>query len=340
MENPMFKLMKGPDCQSMCFNVWVKDQYRMIWPDAFFLMFWETEHIDRPMSVGPYLYANFEYDDDDICICFYDDDYGIVVKRMDLSIFQDLFRQTYDDIRKYDLNKLVLRHTERLSMNLFRFSGSFDALFNYMYLKRGRRDESRETPVSFDFQFVQPYDCDTRYMIKVGDSKFISYISDYYTDFNDIRLSIEKMITMYVETKELRLFNEDSPSVIRLERILPPWNLKELEEKVMVTILPDEFYEGPLLCGVCKKREVLSNLYLGLLRLCITQSSSYNEDGYEESSWDEFRLATYNKLQSCVIENYVQGIVEDECQSYPRQRWMSSVEEMEKDYAELCEKLK
>ena len=95
--------MKGPDCQSMCFNVWVKDRYRMIWPDAFFLMFWESEYIDRPMSVGPYLYANFEYDDDDICICFYDGDYGIVAERMDLSIFQDPnFRKLIQfDVKNY-----------------------------------------------------------------------------------------------------------------------------------------------------------------------------------------------------------------------------------------------
>ena len=72
----------------------------------------------------------------------------------------------------------------------------------------------------------------------------------------------------------------------------------------------------------------------------ITPSSLFNEYEYAMYSWDDFRLATYNKLQSCVIENYVQGIVESESQSYPRQRWMSSVKEMEKDFAELCEKLK
>ena len=336
----MFKLMKNPEGEGMLLHVWVKDRYRMIWVDAFFLMFWEAKYMQRPMSVGPYLYAKFYYIGEEICINFFDDDFGIVSEQMPLPVFQGLLRQAYDEVRKYDLNKLSLKRQENGVDNLFGFPGSMDALFHYMNLKKGLMRAEGDAPVPFDFEFVEPYNFDTEFVIKVGDSQYSSFLSDCITDFNDIRLSLEKMTTMYIHHDGLRLFFEDSPALVRLERIRSPWYAKSSEEKVIVSIMPDEFYHGPLLCGVCKKREVLSFLYLGFLRLCITPSTGYNDDGHNVSTWDDFRLATYNKLQSCVIENYVLGAWEEEGKTYPRQRWMSSVEEMEKDYAMLCEKLK
>ena len=105
-----------------------------------------------------------------------------------------------------------------------------------------------------------------------------------------------------------------------------------------VTLEPESSED--ILIGWCDGQQVVRSLYLGLLQLCITPSEKYDPNYHDGLTWDEFRLATYNQLQSCILEHYIIVRAEHTRLSYPRQRGMSSVEEMEKDYAELCEKLK
>lgn len=181
----------------------------------------------------------------------------------------------------------------------------------------------------FTFNFVDPYACDTHFVITIGNRKYESNLSDWSTNFNRIRVNIERYLLTYHKESEIELFYEDSPSILRLRNIS-----HKKARTTSVTIIPNEFVGGPNLFGECDSRQLISSLYLGLLGICIRDTNWF--DRSDEGDWDEFRIATYNKLQSSVIENYIKGVEEDDFSFFPRQRIIRSVEAMKEDYTNLC----
>ncbi|MCF0220032.1 MAG: hypothetical protein HUK14_09645 [Muribaculaceae bacterium] len=188
----------------------------------------------------------------------------------------------------------------------------------------------------FSFEFTEPYSCDTAYKITIGNRTFESCLSDWTTNFNSIRLQMESFAMAYLRECEIELHYEDSPTKIHLNNRILHHNKGLVTQ---VTIFPDSFVKGPICYGWCDQTQVLSALYLGLMSLCFTPTDWLDRvnEGY---SWDEFRLATYNKLQSCVIENRILGIGESDATFLPRQRIVNSIEKMTDDYAQLQTRLK
>ena len=186
----------------------------------------------------------------------------------------------------------------------------------------------------FSFDFVEPYDCDTQFVLKIGERTYKSYISEGETNFNHIRSSIENLLEKNDKKGKLELYFEDSPTIIRLNKL----NVYNSDYRIVnnniikVTLIPNEFVHEPNIYAWCDFRQLLSALYLGLLSICVRETDRF--DDYKED-WRDFRLATYNKLQSCVIENYINGIKEDDFTYMPRQRLINSVEEMMEDYNNL-----
>ena len=191
---------------------------------------------------------------------------------------------------------------------------------------------------AFSFNFVEPYDIDTRFAIKIGRQEFHAYLSDWSTDFNRLRINIEEFVLHM--GSEIKLYFEDSPTIIRINRRTiydsNYWVIKK--DIVRVVIIPNDFIKEPNVYGWCEPRQLIRSLYLGLLNLCIVESNCFEDDPYERD-WGEFRLATYNKLQSCVIEDFIMGVKEDDFTYRPRQRVVNSVEAMLKDYEQLQKNL-
>lgn len=181
--------------------------------------------------------------------------------------------------------------------------------------------------VDFFFLFADKYDYDTGYELHIGDICYRSFLSDWSTDFNLIRNEMEQLCN---GSSDIHLHNDDSPVVlhcrsVRLFSGSTGWNVNR--DVVKVTLHPDEFIGGPIRFGWCDRKQVLKELYLGFLKLCTVTKSFINNTG-----WDKLRLSIYNKIQSCIIENFLLGIKEDEYTACPRQRWISSVEEIKTDY--------
>ena len=105
---------------------------------------------------------------------------------------------------------------------------------------------------------------------------------------------------------EINLHYEDSPTIIRLNTS----SLDRYRKISRITIIPNEFVNVPNVYGRCDTRQLFRSLYLGLLSLCIRETDWFDNDYVD---WSDFRLATYNKLQSCAIENFIIGIKEDTC---------------------------
>ena len=186
----------------------------------------------------------------------------------------------------------------------------------------------------FSFKFVEPYVCDTPYEIQIGSKTYESNLTDWSTNFNRIRLEMEKSLLIFHEDMDINLYYEDSPTIIRLRT----HSLNRKKRITWVTVISDEFAKVPNVYGRCETRQLFRSLYLGLLSICIRETDWFEYE-YDYVSWSDFRLATYNKLQSCVIENYIMGIEEDDCTYMPRQRIINTVEEMMEDYRKLQNKL-
>lgn len=177
----------------------------------------------------------------------------------------------------------------------------------------------------FTFNFIEPYSCDTPFVITLGDKRYRACLSDWSTNFNKIRLEIENSLLTYYRETEIKLYFEDSPTIIRVR--------SDWENIANVTIVPNDFINASNIYARCEPRKLIVALYLGLLEICIKETD-WTEDRYGWR-WDAFRLATYNKLQSCVIEDYILGLEEDEYTYRPRQRVINTVEEMLVDYKKL-----
>lgn len=214
-------------------------------------------------------------------------------------------------------------------------AGLNDLVIPYSYFQV-RDSEAKVEP--FSFKFVEPYKCDTRYVLSIGKRTFESYLSDWSTDFNLIRIDIEKFALDFCDDSEIHLYFEDSPTIINLRRqniYDPDYNIVK-NDIVKVAVSPDDFAKEPTTFGWCKSRQLIRELYLGLLGLSIRETDWF-ENEYGE--WKDFRLAAYNKLQSCIIENYIKGVVDDDYIYHPRQRVVDSVDAMQEDYLKLLDTL-
>ena len=185
----------------------------------------------------------------------------------------------------------------------------------------------------FNFKFVEPYNCNTHYKLSIGDRSYESNLSDWTTDFTRIRNELEAFVLSVWTKHEINLYFEDSPTILSLKSI----NLYFGHFKVVqLTVLSDEFTKFPILFGWCEPRQLVRSLYLGLLELFIVETDWF-DDGYN-GDWNEFRLRSYNELQSCIIENFINGANESEQAFSPRNRIMHSVEEMLEDLENLKQK--
>ncbi|MBQ3636377.1 MAG: hypothetical protein II951_12300 [Bacteroidales bacterium] len=114
---------------------------------------------------------------------------------------------------------------------------------------------------------------------------------------------------------------------------------RDSREVANVCVMPNEFSKYPIVSGWCDPRQLIRALYIGLLGICVRETDWFERSG-EGGKWEDFRLATYNKLQSNIIERFITAGKDDDFNSEPRQRFVRSVEEMLADFKELQVKLK
>ena len=181
----------------------------------------------------------------------------------------------------------------------------------------------------FDFEFTGPYSGFMEYRTSIGDRECWNRFSSWSNDFNRIRLALETYVTGG-ESCELSLDYDTSPTVIRVQNRNIFWNHDTVAK---VTVVPNEFTKGAIEFGWCRPRQMVRSLYLGMLDICMTESDWPERE--DEGTWAELRLAIYNKLQSCVVEDYIMGETEDSDTFRPRQRVIHSVREMFDDYESL-----
>ena len=317
-----FKVANGLDKPAIWFLF--KDKEEMVYPLALYDTLWDC-YKERYFGRG--IHATFQIFKDEVCGYFHDrycGDYHINYER-------DVFLSSAQTALKM-LCEAVIHGKQTAYMN-FQTRTAEQMLIGLQQLNIPRNYSQifdNEICVErFCFEFVEPYRCDTDYVIKVGNREYLSALSDWTTDFNRIRLAMETYVVSLWSATDIELYFEDSPTTIQLRC----GTTSNSSNVARVTIVPNSFTKVPSVYGWCDKRQIGSALYLGLLGICIKKTNYFDDEN--EGYWNDFRLATYNKLQSCVIENFIKGIEEDEQNYFPRQRIVNSVEEMLADYQNL-----
>ena len=331
LEERTFEFKRAGNTDKPAIWFFLRDQNVMVFPFELLWFLWDC-YGKRSFCKG--VTAHFQFFKDEVCGYFYDCQKGDYYIQYNRDLFLESAKASLRDFANWGLSGKETMYMEYREDELHRLLTAIDALViprNYSQIFDGEIITE-----DFHFEFTEPYNCDTHYRITIGDRCFESNLSEWSNEFNHIRIEMELFAMAYLQPCKVNLHYEDSPTVLRLNNVHLYHN-NGMATKV--TIVPDEFAKGPICFGWCNPKQLLSSLYLGLLSLCIIDSDWF-DDGYEGYSWEDFRLATYNKLQSCVIENAILGKKEDDATYTPRQRIINSVEDMLKDYRELINKLK
>jgi hypothetical protein len=164
-------------------------------------------------------------------------------------------------------------------------------------------------------------------------------MTDWSNSYDLIRHEMERfaMEGHDGDKRTLKINREDSPGTIEIRHCTIHGNGR-YNDVAKVTFTPDTFVGGPILFGWCKQQQVLKALYLGMLGLFVRESKRYDRSVHG-ASWNEYRLTAYNKLQSCIVEDYLMGTDADDLIYRQRQRIVHTVAEMKADYATLMERL-
>ena len=308
----------------------LKGEERMVFPYELFKILWNCNE-RRNLSKG--VEARFQIFQKEVWGYYFDDKNGHFGECYNRDFFINSAIQSLKDlcvsIQREETVYCNIRipHSERL----------MEGLNNLVVPKNYSQVFRKEIKVEdFHFEFIEEYSCDSGFELAIGDRTYRSCLSDWSNDLNLIRYELEGF-TMFKFPRPLSIHFDDSPNVIEIK-----WtSLYESDNKesiVKVTIVPDTFVGGPVIFGWCNLRLVLRSLYLEFLRLFITDTKWF-DDGTDAYYWDVFRLASYNKIQSCIIEDYIFGISEREDNYRSRQRIINSVNEMTADFETLEQKL-
>lgn len=268
--------------------------------------------------------AHFQIFSEEVCGYFFDASFGSYQMTFQREAFIESAIQSLKD-----LCNAVIRGDETAYQNIKHLAaekmlaGLKDIIIPQSYIQI-REEEVKIEP--FEFEFIEPYSCDTNYVISIGDREYKSALSDWSTDFNLIRMGIEKYLLSNDDESEIKLYFEDSPTIIRIKNI----SLIHSDKKATrVAVIPNSFVQEPILYGWCDQKQLIKALYVGLLHICIRESGWFRED---LKAWENFRLTTYNELESLIIERFLMGLVTYEYEPLPRHRFIDSIEEMIADY--------
>lgn len=161
---------------------------------------------------------------------------------------------------------------------------------------------------------------DIPYKIDLGVPIIESYLSDWTTDLELIRHSIEHYV--FTGETKIELNFEDSPTEIMLKRIralektvdVGPGTAYYWKKYASVIVTPNSFLKGiDSLFGFCEEKQVIKEIYEALLN--VGRTGYKYEKGYDDA-WGCSPMVFYNKIKSPIIEDFITGkdYKEDETQ--------------------------
>lgn len=321
-----FKIAAGQDLPAIWFMP--KKKEVCVFPLELYAILWKC---DKKHRISQEITASFQIFREEVCGYYFDDSCGAYQIEYNRDVFINSAIKALKDLCHYVIKNEICYYRNFTAKTAEALLFGIDNLsiprnYSQIFFNEIRMED-------FNFRFLEPYSGDTAYEIKIGNRSYRSNLSDWSTDFNQLRNEIESFVLAAWSKKDICLHFEDSPTIIRLESSnLFPINIV-YPETIRLTIIPDDFSQNPIVFGWCQPRQIIREIYIGLLEL-FTNDTDWFDSGFN-GSWDEFRLRAYNQLQSCIIENYINEQEKSEKDYFPRNRIIHSIEEMLSDFNSL-----
>lgn len=198
-----------------------------------------------------------------------------------------------------------------------------------------------------DFKFSCPleenkgksWSIDVPYSIVIGNRIYERWFSDWSNDLDNIRHNIED----YVFRKECKFVLDFDTEEAIVELTYYP-TLESTEQVaggtayhyknfMKVVVRPGYYYDGAALIGICEPKQVIRQLYEGLLNVarCGYRYSKNKND----NDWSCSPMTFYNSIKSPIIEDYLSERKYDEDEIRIRQRIIRHVFTISPDYTDV-----
>ncbi len=189
------------------------------------------------------------------------------------------------------------------------------------------RDKFVIKPFFLDFKYRndkdKKWDQDLYYTIGIGEKSFSSWLTTYSNNLEKIRHSIEHYI-FSDETKIELDFDFIPTEIILKHKSVVSEVIKgeygtgyRWKDFMLVVVKPNEFVENDVpIFGVCRKRQVIQEIYEAFLRVG-WRGYEYDKEG--QFTWDFPAMEFYNKIKSPLIENFICDRKEDYTKACVRQ---------------------
>ena len=189
-----------------------------------------------------------------------------------------------------------------------------------------------------NFVFLETLNNKVKWAIKVGKYSFPVFLDmGSITDLEIVKPHLELIILQYSKFGALEFLSIFDRSVkISLNKI-PVGN----NDFVTGVTVRKESLDDPIISFYCSLEQAVSSLYLSLLNLAQMEPDYdsilefYDGRGY----WPDYAAPLYNRLQSCLIEDFISGAINNKLENSPRSRFVSNGDEMCADYAYISKKL-
>lgn len=149
-----------------------------------------------------------------------------------------------------------------------------------------------------------------KYEIGIGDRCYQTWFTYWDNDLEAIRHQLESYV--YEHEATIKMSFDMSDTIVKLhgKRILSEISNVETgytykyETYILVEIIPNEFVRMPIIKGWGDEKEVIRNLYEGLLNMAYRLPLKTDED---ESGHYPALLEAYNRYKSPIVESFLRG---------------------------------
>ena len=175
------------------------------------------------------------------------------------------------------------------------------------------------------------------YTIGIGDRTYHTWFTHWDSDMEQVRHQLESFIYSH-ETEIILNFDMDETIIkIRhcsiLDQIDETGNGIGFKYKdfTLVEIVPNGFVHMPIIKGHCEEKQVLAQLYEGLLDMARRHPAEGVESSYDETP---SREVAYNRYKSPILELFLKGVQREQNTYMVRQTIVKHIVRICPDYNE------
>jgi hypothetical protein len=175
------------------------------------------------------------------------------------------------------------------------------------------------------------------YTIGIGNRTYHTFFTHWDSDMEQVRYQLESYI--YSRGAEVKLNFDEDETIIKIRHVSVLDKITKVgdgygyqyKDYDLVEIIPNFFVKMPIIKGYCKEKQVIGQLYEGLLDIARKHPADGEEDSYDDTP---SREVAYNRYKSPILESYLKGIQREQNTYMVRQTIVKHIVRICPDYNE------